>query len=151
MGQDVLNTPVVQDMFAQASQILGYDLLKLCLHGPKEELDRTIHCQPAVFVTSLAAVEKLYVAKPAAIERCQAAAGFSVGEITALVFAGAMSFEDGESTILCSRVQRIFHAFNFRPKVDFRPGRGYGRSITFGTKWDAVSVLWSGCQTRTGS
>ncbi len=47
-------------------------------------------------VTSLAAVERLYRERPESVERCVAAAGFSVGEITALIFAGAISFDDGE-------------------------------------------------------
>ncbi len=68
---------------------------QICLDGPKELLDSTVHCQPAVVVTSLAAVEKLYRERPEAVERCKVAAGFSVGEITALIFSGAISFDDG--------------------------------------------------------
>ena len=59
MGQKVLPYPGVQELYSRASEILGYDLLNICLNGPKQELDKTVHCQPAVFVTSLAAVEKL--------------------------------------------------------------------------------------------
>lgn len=51
-------------LFDAAKHILGYDLLKLCLEGPKESLDRTVHCQPAVFVASLAAAEKLKRDRP---------------------------------------------------------------------------------------
>nr|XP_054748593.1 LOW QUALITY PROTEIN: malonyl-CoA-acyl carrier protein transacylase, mitochondrial-like [Lytechinus pictus] len=94
MGRDLLKYPNVEDMFAVASEILGYDLLSLCVNGPIEELNRTIHCQPAVVVTSLAAVEKLKEEQPKAIENCVAAAGFSVGEFAALVFGGSISFED---------------------------------------------------------
>ncbi|XP_063951003.1 malonyl-CoA-acyl carrier protein transacylase, mitochondrial-like [Lytechinus pictus] len=94
MGRDLLKYPNVEDMFAVASEILGYDLLSLCVNGPVEELNRTIHCQPAVVVTSLAAVEKLKEEQPKAIENCVAAAGFSVGEFAALVFGGSISFED---------------------------------------------------------
>lgn len=70
-----------------------YDLLKLCLEGPKSRLDKTIYCQPAVMVTSLAALEKLKEERPASIESCVAVAGFSLGEITALVFAGSIPFD----------------------------------------------------------
>uniref|UniRef100_A0A4W5NSR0 Malonyl-CoA-acyl carrier protein transacylase, mitochondrial n=1 Tax=Hucho hucho TaxID=62062 RepID=A0A4W5NSR0_9TELE len=84
----------VKDMFAVAQKILGYDLLSLCLDGPEEELMKTVHCQPAVFVTSLAAVERLNHENPAAIENCVAAAGFSVGEFAALVCSGAMDFAE---------------------------------------------------------
>ncbi|XP_044199277.1 malonyl-CoA-acyl carrier protein transacylase, mitochondrial isoform X2 [Thunnus albacares] len=62
--------------------------------GPEEELQKTVHCQPAVFVTSLAAVERLNHENPKAIETCVAAAGFSVGEFAALVFSGAMNFAE---------------------------------------------------------
>ena len=76
-------------------QILGYDLLQVCLEGPAEKLDSTVYSQPALFVTSLAALEWLRANKPDVVASCQAAAGLSLGEYTALVFAGVMSFEDG--------------------------------------------------------
>ncbi|XP_077025211.1 malonyl-CoA-acyl carrier protein transacylase, mitochondrial isoform X2 [Tamandua tetradactyla] len=95
MGRGLLRYPRVRELYAAARQVLGYDLLELSLHGPREVLDRTAHCQPAVFVASLAAVEKLHHLQPAVIENCVAAAGFSVGEFAALVFAGAMEFSEG--------------------------------------------------------
>ncbi|XP_072311215.1 malonyl-CoA-acyl carrier protein transacylase, mitochondrial [Eucyclogobius newberryi] len=94
MGRGLMKYPNVKEMFTAAQRILGYDLLSLCLEGPEEELMKTMHCQPAVFVTSLAAVEKLNHTNPKAIESCVAAAGFSVGEFAALVFSGAMTFEE---------------------------------------------------------
>lgn len=59
MGRGLLKYPNVGEMFKVAQKILGYDLLSLCLEGPEQELLKTVHCQPAVFVTSLAAVERL--------------------------------------------------------------------------------------------
>lgn len=59
MGRGLLKYGAVQDMYSVAQKILGYDLLSLCLNGPEEDLMKTVHCQPAVFVTSLAAVERL--------------------------------------------------------------------------------------------
>lgn len=59
MGRGLLKYPNVKEMFSVAREVLGYDLLSLCLEGPEEELLKTVHCQPAVFVTSLAAVERL--------------------------------------------------------------------------------------------
>lgn len=59
MGRGLLKYPNVKEMFTVAQKVLGYDLLSLCLEGPEEELMKTVHCQPAVFVTSLAAVERL--------------------------------------------------------------------------------------------
>ncbi|XP_036884397.1 malonyl-CoA-acyl carrier protein transacylase, mitochondrial isoform X3 [Sturnira hondurensis] len=95
MGRGLLHYPRVRELYAAARRVLGYDLLELSLHGPQEALDRTAHCQPAVFVASLAAVEKLHHLQPSVIENCVAAAGFSVGEFAALVFAGAMDFSEG--------------------------------------------------------
>ncbi|XP_034018988.1 malonyl-CoA-acyl carrier protein transacylase, mitochondrial [Thalassophryne amazonica] len=94
MGRGLLKVPKVKEMFEVAQKVLGYDLLSLCLKGPEEELMKTVHCQPAVFVTSLAAVEKLNHQNPHAVESCVAAAGFSVGEFAALVFSGSMTFTE---------------------------------------------------------
>jgi [acyl-carrier-protein] S-malonyltransferase len=91
----VENTPAARELFERANAVLGYDLLKLCLEGPAEKLDSTVHSQPALFVTSLAAVEWLKANKPEIASGCQAAAGLSLGEYSALVFAGVMSFDEG--------------------------------------------------------
>lgn len=99
MSKNLLIHSVVVDMFDAASSILGYDLKKLCLEGPKNKLDKTEYCQPATVVCSLAAVEELKEKYPLALSNCAGAAGFSVGEITALVFAGCINFEQGESPI----------------------------------------------------
>lgn len=95
MGRGLLRYPRVRELYAAARRVLGYDLLELSLRGPREDLDRTVHCQPAVFVASLAAVERLHHLQPTVIENCVAAAGFSVGEFAALVFSGAMEFVEG--------------------------------------------------------
>uniref|UniRef100_A0A8D0GWD1 Malonyl-CoA-acyl carrier protein transacylase, mitochondrial n=1 Tax=Sphenodon punctatus TaxID=8508 RepID=A0A8D0GWD1_SPHPU len=94
MGRGLLRYPNVRELFWVAERVLGYDLLRLCLEGPQAELDRTVHSQPAVFVISLAAVEKLHHQCPEAIESCVAAAGFSIGEFAALVFAGAIDYAE---------------------------------------------------------
>jgi [acyl-carrier-protein] S-malonyltransferase len=94
MGAKLLDYPNVADMYKVASHILGFDLLDMCLHGPKDDLNKTINSQPAVLVTSLAAVEKLKHEYPKAIENCVSASGYNVGEYAALVFAGAMTFDD---------------------------------------------------------
>lgn len=64
MGRGLLKYPNVKEMFQVARKILGYDLLSLCLEGPEAELMKTVHCQPAVFITSLAAVERLHHQNP---------------------------------------------------------------------------------------
>jgi len=87
--------PSVRRLYDQAGEILGYDLAKLCFEGPAEQLDSTVFSQPALFVTSLAALESLRRESPDVVLSCEAAAGLSLGEYTALVFAGVMDFEDG--------------------------------------------------------
>jgi [acyl-carrier-protein] S-malonyltransferase len=87
--------PAAKALFDRASSVLGYDLLKLCAEGPPEKLDSTVYSQPALYVASLAALEKLKRDSPALAEQCSAAAGLSLGEYTALVFAGVMDFEAG--------------------------------------------------------
>merc|ERR1711966_376802 len=95
-GELVKDVPKAKELFEQASDVLGYDLLKLCLEGPKEKLDSTVISQPAIYVASLAAVEKMRMeAGDDAVNSATVAAGLSLGEYTALSFAGAISFEDG--------------------------------------------------------
>jgi [acyl-carrier-protein] S-malonyltransferase len=87
--------PAARALFDRASQILNYDLYKLCTEGPAADLDTTAISQPALFVCGLAALEQLKQDSPELVERCAATAGLSLGEYTALVFAGAMDFETG--------------------------------------------------------
>jgi [acyl-carrier-protein] S-malonyltransferase len=96
MGRDLVEaSPRARQRFDEAAQILGYDLTRLCFEGPAEQLDSTIHSQPALFVTSLAALDVLEAKSPEVVAGCQAAAGLSLGEYTALVFAGVLDFEAG--------------------------------------------------------
>jgi len=87
--------PAARRLYDRASEVLGYDLARLCFEGPAEELDSTAISQPALFVTSLAALESLRAESPDVVLSCEAAAGLSLGEYTAMVFAGVMDFEDG--------------------------------------------------------
>lgn len=95
MSKNLMKFPKARDLFELSNYILGYDLLKLCYQGPKSSLDQTKYCQPAILVCSLAAIERLKEERPSAIENCVATAGFSLGELTALIFAGAIGFERG--------------------------------------------------------
>jgi len=96
MGKRLAETvPAARRLYDRASQLLGYDLAKLCFEGPAEQLDSTVCSQPAIFVTSLAALEALRAESPEVVLSCEAAAGLSLGEYTAMVFAGVMEFEDG--------------------------------------------------------
>lgn len=99
MIKNIISIPKVQQMFEIASDVFKKDLLSLCLNGPKSELDKTINCQPAVFVASMAAVEMLKNTNPKAIEECYATAGFSIGEYSSLVLSGAMTYEDALKVI----------------------------------------------------
>jgi len=58
--------PAAKALFDKASSILGYDLLAKCKEGPKEELDSTVVAQTAIFVSSMAALEKLKATDPEA-------------------------------------------------------------------------------------
>ncbi len=96
MGKAIVEaSPKAKALFLEAGKILGFDLLQICLNGPKERLDATDISQPAIFVASLAALEMLRETEPEAEAECFATAGLSLGEYTSLVFAGALSFEDG--------------------------------------------------------
>jgi [acyl-carrier-protein] S-malonyltransferase len=87
--------PAARSLFDQAAGILGNDLAAVCAQGPAEQLNSTAVSQPAIFVASLAALESLRASDPAAVDGCEATAGLSLGEYTALVFAGVLSFTDG--------------------------------------------------------
>ena len=96
MGRELANQlPEARQLYDEADQVLGYDLATLCFEGPEEKLNETDHSQPALFVTSLAALESLKQTDAELVSCCGATAGLSLGEYTALVFAGVMSFSDG--------------------------------------------------------
>lgn len=77
--------------------LIYFDLLDICLNGPKDKLDSTVLSQPAIYVTSLAAVEILRSREGGQqiIDSVDVTCGLSLGEYTALAFSGAFSFEDG--------------------------------------------------------
>ncbi len=100
-SQLVEQCPATRELFERAGEVLGYDLLRICREGPASELDSTLYSQPAIFVTSLAALEYLRQQEPDVVLACEAAAGLSLGEYTAMAFAGAMSFEDALRVVQC--------------------------------------------------
>jgi len=87
--------PKVKELYKVAEKILGYNLLDICIKGPVEKLNSTSVCQPAMYMSSFAALENMKVTSPDLLAKCNVAAGLSLGEYTALAFAGAMSWEDG--------------------------------------------------------
>ncbi len=96
MGRELADqVPAAADLYRRADEILGYPLSQICFAGPEEQLDATEYSQPALFVTGLAALEKLRQTAPEVVHRVEAAAGLSLGEYTALCFADVMDFEQG--------------------------------------------------------
>lgn len=93
MGRELAEAcPEARAVFARANAALGFDLAKLCFEGPAEELNRTSLCQPAILAVSIAALEAW--AARGSVPLGAPAAGLSLGEYTALVYAGALAFED---------------------------------------------------------
>ena len=100
MGKQLYeDLPAARRLFDEAAEILGYDLAEICFQGPAERLNSTAVSQPAIYVTSLAALSGLREREPEIEAGCVAAAGLSLGEYTALAFAGALSFQDGLSVV----------------------------------------------------
>lgn len=93
-GDWCLANRTAADLFARAADILGYDLLAICRDGPVDRLNTTAVSQPGILVTSLAALAVLRERDPAPLETATVTAGLSLGEYTALVFAGVLSFDD---------------------------------------------------------
>jgi [acyl-carrier-protein] S-malonyltransferase len=95
MGRDLYDSsPVAQDLFERANEILGWRITDTMFSGTKEALTQTNVTQPAVFLES-------YIRASCAGDRFnpRAAAGHSLGEFTALAAAGALTFEDALSLV----------------------------------------------------
>lgn len=96
MGRELCEAfPVARAVFAEADEALGFSISRLCFDGPEEELRRTEYTQPAILTVSVAA---LRVLAERGI-RCQYAAGHSLGEYSAHVAAGTLSFADAVRTV----------------------------------------------------
>ena len=94
MGKDLAEKfPGAREWFDRANAALGYDLAKICFEGPEAELTKTVNAQPGIFLVSWVCFQLLKEHAPHL--KCEATAGLSLGEFTALTAAGAMSFEDG--------------------------------------------------------
>ena len=93
MGHNLYTAyPSAREVFKQADGVLDIEVSRLCFEGPEETLNDTFNTQPAILAASIAALRALEekgVAKPAYV------AGHSLGEFSALVAAGVLSFEDG--------------------------------------------------------
>ena len=91
MGKDLYdNNPIAKELFDKADEILGFSITNIMFNGTDEELKETKVTQPAVFLHSVASALCL------GDDFCPAmVAGHSLGEFSALVAVGALSFEDG--------------------------------------------------------
>jgi len=94
MGKELAaGFPTARQLFDEADSLLGFPLSQLMWEGPDTELNETVNTQPALFLHSIAAfrtLSHLYPDfKPAAV------AGHSLGELSALIASGALSFADG--------------------------------------------------------
>jgi [acyl-carrier-protein] S-malonyltransferase len=101
MGKDLYqNFPAAKVIFEKANHILGFDITKLCFGGPKEELMRTDVCQPAILTASIAALRAFESVSPFSGQLIpKAVLGLSLGEYTALVAAGSISFENAVTLV----------------------------------------------------
>jgi [acyl-carrier-protein] S-malonyltransferase len=96
MGKDFYNKyTLVKDLFKEADDTLGFPLSNLILNGPKEDLDLTENTQPAIFLISYSIFRLIKDEFNIDLNKAKFFAGHSLGEYSALVCAGAMSFESG--------------------------------------------------------
>ncbi len=94
MGKDFAAfAPEAARLFDEANDVLGYDIKSLCFEGPADQLTLTTHAQPAIYITSAAVTMAMSAA--GRLGNVGAAAGLSLGEYTALWFAGVFTFADG--------------------------------------------------------
>lgn len=128
--------PAAAELFARGSSLLGYDLLEICRSGPSDRLNTTAVSQPAILVTSLAALAVLRSRDPAPLEAATLTAGLSLGEYTALVFAGALGFDDAVRIV----------AERGRAMQDCAEAAPSGMVAVLGLERDAVVALCDACR-----
>ncbi len=92
-------SPVARAVFEEADRVLGFPLSRLCFEGPEEDLKLTANTQPAILTHSIAALADLRARSPERIEGAAFAAGHSLGEYSANVAAGALSFADAVALV----------------------------------------------------
>ncbi len=96
MGKDLAeNYPIARQTFEEADEALGYKLSQVCFEGPEEQLRLTEITQPAILTTSIAALRVI----EGRISRPSFVAGHSLGEYSAYVASGTMSFADAVRTV----------------------------------------------------
>jgi len=134
MGADLFSKfEVFRNVFSRAQDITGMDIGRICLEGPQDVLDQTVHTQLAVLTFELAAYEifKSHIGAAAPT----VAAGHSLGEYSALYAAGSLGFEE---TIL------IVQARAKRHQEALPPGVG-AMAAVLGLDYEAVAKVCSRC------
>lgn len=124
--------PVIESTFAEASEVLGYDLWSLVQNGPAEDLNATDKTQPAMLASGVA-VWRLWNEQGG--EQPTVMAGHSLGEYTALVCAGALSF---------SAAIKLVEARGRFMQSAVAAGEG-GMAAILGMEDDAVVALCESC------
>lgn len=138
MGQRLHEAePVARDILAQADEVLGFELSTLCFEGPVEMLTDTINAQPAILATSYAILQVL---RQKSDVRPAFVAGHSLGELTALVCAGALTFPDGLR--LVRERGRLMKAAG-----EAQPG---GMAAILGMEREVISEICTTAQAETG-
>ena len=112
MGKDLYdNNPVAKEMFEKANEILGFRITDLMFEGTDEDLRQTKVTQPAIFLHSVILAKTMGEEfDPSMV------AGHSLGEFSALVAAGALSFEDGVR-LVSARAQAMQKACEINPST----------------------------------
>ena len=123
MGKDIYEKyEEARKVFDEASNISGIDVKKLCFEGPEDELNKTENTQLAIMVTSLAILEVLKSKNIDAKITC----GLSLGEYTALVYAGIISFKDGIKLIK----KRGYYMGNLIPASEYEMAAVIGLDVS---------------------
>lgn len=111
MGKDLYESvPSAKELFDRANGILGFDLTRIMFNGTADELKQTKVTQPAIFLHAVAVARSSNSFKPDMV------AGHSLGEFSALVANGALSFEDG-LTLVSKRAIAMQHACEINPST----------------------------------
>ena len=104
MGKDLYeNSPVGREIFEKAAELYGEEFLRILFEGPEEELTKTINTQPAIFLMSIALLKSLE--QKNTLFEPVVSCGLSVGEMAAIVSAGALTVDQG---VRCIRKRAEF-------------------------------------------
>jgi [acyl-carrier-protein] S-malonyltransferase len=113
MGRDWADQfPAARAVYERADEILGYSISRICFEGPEDLLTRTVHAQPAIYVTSLAILAVLREIYPD--WKPYVAAGLSLGEFSALAASGALAWEEA-LTLVARRARAMEKAAQDHP------------------------------------